>query len=572
MADEHKQTHKPIRTFAQDLADARNRRGQSHPDSSFPNPEKVSSVETEKEVENHTAQAPAHTTHTEQKITVSKIAPTIHTPEPVIKDKKETKPVIAPKIEHIKSDPTPAPKAKQSKVVPKISVKKTTGPKKQNIGYDTAIITDNKNERFNLFQAVGISLNNWFKTLTFSKKKKAPIYTVPDTERRKGVIKKATSKSGSIFTADSAELRAKIKQRQKQAEAAKHNLQEEGELNWSPYTDAGYNLIESPEAKAKIAVPHNVSVEFKKSTTKLTESPTQIPQVPEAPDAAALPAIETPKTIDIDETPSRWEVESPTQIPEPVVEVPAEVPAEEMIPTEETNVESTSLKPKRGGQDFNLQSLNTNVLAMSIVAGISMIIVIFLVINALLSYINSSEAVVTYNTTSYLKTATQNPVTVQQVNTLTDIPLQAGVFLGVDYADTQLFLENGVIVPPENIVAALGFNLLPSFTKSLTDIRFAQKNKSAPIIILEFSTSETALGGLLAWEDTMASDLKELYLITQVNDSVFIDDTIGNKDVRILKSTDGDVLAVYGIIANDTAIITSSVDIFSQVLNASFTE
>jgi hypothetical protein len=571
MSDEHEKTHRPIRTFAQDLADAREKRGQSSTDSSSV-VLKENTVVTEVEKENHTAQAPAQTTHAEQNITFKEKTPVKHTTQPVIKESKKIKPTPTPTIEHIKSSPAPSTKneQKKSKIVPKISVRKTTGPEKKNIGYDTAIITDNKNERFNLFQAVGTSLKSWFKTLSFSRKKKSPVYTVPDTERRKGVIKKATSKSGSIFTADSAELRAKIKQRQKQAEEAKLKLEEEeGDVSWSPFTDPGYNLIESPEAKTRVVAPHNVSVEFKKSTTQPKELPVETAQPTEAMEAPSEPVFEPTESEKVNEMPSRWDTVSAEIETEAVVEVPVEVPVEKIVASEKTNKAPSPTKQTR--KEFNLQSLNTNVLAMSIVAGISMIIVIFFVVSALVGYITSSDVVVTQNNTSYLETATPNPVVINQISTPTDIPLQAGVLLGLDYVDTQLLFENGVIVPPENIAAVLGFNLLPSFTKALTDIRFAQINASAPVIILEFSTVENAMGGLLAWEETMANDLKELYLITQTTNSIFVDDTIKNTDVRILKSSDGEVLAVYGIITSDTAIIANSVDTFSQIINASFT-
>jgi hypothetical protein len=157
-----------------------------------------------------------------------------------------------------------------------------------------------------------------------------------------------------------------------------------------------------------------------------------------------------------------------------------------------------------------------------------------------------------------------------QINSITDIPLQAGQLLDIAYVDTQLLAQNKEIIPPSIIIDALGFRLLPSFTQSLSDIRFAQKNASKPIIIFEFTDTDTVLGGFLSWEDTMAEDLREVYLITQTNNTEFVDRTIAGKDIRVLQSSTGETLAVYGLVAADTALITATEEMFVEVLNTSF--
>jgi len=195
---------------------------------------------------------------------------------------------------------------------------------------------------------------------------------------------------------------------------------------------------------------------------------------------------------------------------------------------------------------------------------------LFFVGKVVFEYFTTVEAVVSTDTTSYLPSATPNPVVVAQTNSITDIPLQAGTLLDIDYVDTQLFMPTGAAVSPSTIISALEFNVLPSFSQSLSEIRFAQINNSAPVIVFQFTDTDTTLGGFLAWEDSMAQDLRELYLITQTNDMVFTDKILGGKDVRALVSANGEVLTVYGIVSDDTAIITKSLETFTQVLNASF--
>ena len=584
MSDEHTKPHPTIRTFAQDLAQAREKRGQSAPESSSSAAPKKDSVAQTKTTSHFIAQSPQKTTHKEPKIVVP------HTPSPAKPREdfahKHTTHKKLPafhelqeKIDVVTTHSAPTDTSKQGtprKIVPKISVNQSSKPPRTNIGYDATIITDTKHQRFNFFQSITQSLAGWFKTFTFSKKKASPVYTVPETQRRRGVIQKATSKSGSIFTADSAELRLKIRQRQKLAAAEKDA---KSELSWSPYTDAGFALLESPEESAQAAYPHNVTVEFKQHIQPPHAQPTsQIPTVPPAP--IAVPVPEIPAQAEPIERDPRWDNQKevvsvvnnepvPVPVPEPETEPVAVVEPEHITPTNDSQpAETAPTEPAR----LKIQSLNTNTLAMSIVAGLTSIVVLFFITKALIGYLTLVEPIVSYDTTSYLVSATPNQIVVGELNSITDIPLQAGTLLDIDYIDTQLFGQNGDIIPVETIISALKFNLSPSFLQSLSDVRFAQMYDSKPIIVLEFIDADTALGGLLAWESTMAENLKELYLIAQPYEATFSDKIINGRDIRLLKSANGEILVVYGIVSQDTVLITSSVEVFTQVVNTSFTD
>jgi len=384
-------------------------------------------------------------------------------------------------------------------------------------------------------------------------------------------------------------------------------VEEEWEISWSPYTDSGFNLLESPEETAQVVGPHSVAVEFKKQTQPTIPVPTEVPDVktkpelvsdtrverapapklfmpPVPPAPVATPVPETPDKQEVTTEPvdNRWETQPEKEIlpvsvePEPEPELkPVVLPVTETEPEPAPVSLPTSPKPQEkdtsgDSSGLAIEALNTNTLALSIVAGLSCVAVLFFVGRTVFQNTGGPETVVSSDTTSYLQSATPNPVVVAQTNSITDIPLQAGSLLGIDYVDTQLFMPNGAVVPPAIIISALKFNALPSFTQSLTDIRFAQMNNSAPIIIFEFTDANTTLGGFLAWEDTMAQDLREIYLITQLNNLTFSDSRIGNRDVRVLTSSTGQVLAVYGIVSRNTAIITDSPETFTRVLNASF--
>jgi len=561
MSDEQTKPHSAIRTFAKDLATARGRKNQVTPDGSSADTNKTKSKIPTPPYQNFKAQAPQQTTHTEPDILAVEKNPVLKE-EPVEKNTVHTQTKI-PAFhelkkeirEEVEKNAQPVEKkSPQNKIVPKITVnKKSRKPARANIGYDSAIITDTKDSPFNLFGAIGNSLKSWFHALTTSRKKKAPVYTVPETQRRKGIIQRATSKSGSIFTADSAELRARIKRRQKLAqEQMDHG---EPEVSWSPYTDAGFKLLESPEETARLASPHNVAVEFKKQAEITGTAPVLQPPVPPAP---PIPVVEPENEISV---------------------VAAVEPATAALPNTETEPLPTPQPPTAHHQEesadaHNLDSktLSTNALAMSVVAGLTVVVVVFFIGKTVFEFITTSETEIVADTTLYLQSATPNPVVVTQTNSITDIPLQADSSLEATYVDTKLFAPGGETIPPATIISALEFAVLPSFTQSLTDIRFAQINDSAPIIVFTFTDADTALGGFLAWERTMAKDLRGIYPTPEIDNLTFTDTSIQNTDARVLTSSSGEIVAVYGIVSDNTAIITDSPETFTQVLSASFSD
>lgn len=583
MSAQHPKPQATIRTFAKDLAIARGNRSQVTADDSSAEQDTPDKKTPAVPQENFKAQAPRPTTHVEakkipapKKEATQKSSGRFQSKIPAFHElKQKVNKEIEENVKSVEKKP------QQNPVAPKIEVnKKSKKPDRTNIGYDAAVITDTKDERFNLFSAIKDSLTSWFKNFSFSKKKKAPIYTVPDTQRRKGIIQRATSKSGSIFTADSAELRAKIKQRQKQVGTSRRDqIIEEGELSWSPYTDTGFNLLESPEDVPEVTGPQSVAVEYKKqiqsSDVPLPPKPKQsIPSVPPAP-AVEEPAEKAPAEADTSSQPisSRWEAASEQKVPSAKAESaePAPTPniSVDPIKTPQPNTPDREEDESSDSTEFSLVTLNTNTLAISIVAGLSTVVVVFFAGKALIEHF-APESTVRTDNTSYLQAATPNQVTVTNLDSITDMPLQAGSLLEIDYVDTQLFLPNGELVSPVSIISALEFTVLPSFAQSLTDVRFAQLNNSAPIIIFEFTDTETALGGFLSWEESMAQDLRELYLIAQLDNVTFTDDHVRDIDVRVLTSSSGQVLAVYGIVSDNTAIITGSMETFIQVVNASF--
>lgn len=199
--------------------------------------------------------------------------------------------------------------AAEKKEMPKKNQEPIKRLSNSSVGYDSTIITDTKKDRFKLFPAIGKSFSNWQKNLFKKKKSPIPTYTIPDTDRRKDVIQKATTKTGSVFTADNKQLKEQIRLRQQKSASVKNegseqinipNLKtnteteavpepinitkvpaipvtspepsivqqpDEPKTTWSPYTDSGYNLLEEPEKEHPKNIT-NVTLEFKQTPTQ----------------------------------------------------------------------------------------------------------------------------------------------------------------------------------------------------------------------------------------------------------------------------------------------------------------
>ena len=90
-----------------------------------------------------------------------------------------------------------------------------------------------------------------------------------------------------------------------------------------------------------------------------------------------------------------------------------------------------------------------------------------------------------------------------------------------------------------------------------------------PFIILTTNDFATSYSSMLKWEENMTSDLGGLFNIIQnasTTNSIFIDEALKNKDLRVLKNTDGKTILLYSFIDKNTMVITTNEGIFQGLL------
>lgn len=448
------------------------------------------------------------------------------------------------------------------------------------------VITDTKRTDFSFLSAIISSVTEFFHSLSeqFNKPKAPPKYTVAVPERRKGVIQKATSKTGTIFTADNETLKEEILRRRRE-QAAKP------EISWSANTEVGYPLLEAPEPSIT-----NVVVTYKHETAlRLTKPQPVITPTPVAEDERrwSEPArVEppTPRIVVPPPTPEPIPLPAIEPLPEPVV-VPSPLfetaPLREVTPAP-VSPPTPSAKPKikrswfsgirssltaTKDQYTSLSTVNSNVVALTIVGIIIGVVVVGVTTRSLIALLSSESGTpVASEMKAPLIVADRNGTilfTPGSVNSVEQI-ITAGVSTtGAGITEIRFLDTNQVELSPQTLFTLFGFQTNPNFNQSVSTLRLLSLDGQNRGFLFEVTDATTVFGAMLEWESEMYSDLGELLNlpVTRPENARYIDRTIGQSDVRILV-VDGQEILMYGFIDNDLLLITTDSTQFNRILQA----
>jgi len=601
MSDQDKKHVSNIRTFAKDLDTVRDRR-KAVSDKSGGVPE-VKEVKAEDIPETPIAAPvvternhPHHQTVVMPKITVSapkpdtEIKSDVHTKIPAFHELHKQKNHASNKDqlskEIVSKDTTKNTTAKVTIVEPDESAK----PAPKHV-YGGTVITDQKKSDFKLIPSIVASIKNWFESISLrNKRSKVPTYTVPETNRRKGVIQKATSKTGTIFTADNETLKEKIRRRRQQELEAGIKV----DTSWSPYTETGYNLLEAPTEKQDVT--KNVVVEFKKQTRlTMTQAepvtPVIAPVVAAIETAAVQPPVSTPPVVSevpaplISEVPvqppevQRAKDEAPVEAPTDIVpeEEPQEVPDDITYDEPESEAGEPELvvdetpKQKPANLLEAVRQFDTN--TITVLLGVAVIGLVAVLYIARVVYVN-------YTTDPLIVSSTEIPqqelvvgATRVAIKITKDNPSHA-FSEALDNLPAGL-VEASIVTPseeeliPKYTFKLLRFKTTPSFDQSVTVMRVVKSDQTAPAIILRFTDADAIRGGLLQWEPNMGQDLTIMFNQDDWGSAAkFSDDTIEGHDVRVLFEGETTKL-VYGLI-NNNVVITADRDSFAKIVEFGF--
>ena len=568
MSDDLKKTLPRIRTFAQDLERQRVKSGQPLPDD-IKIPVALSKPADSVLPPVHTEEAPVQveTTHIPAFHELQKKRDSEGTGKPSITVSKAPIVLRGPTITTAAPIPTIVSTPKKIKVR---TQKREIKTEKKIISGGT-VITDTKKGDFKLLPSILHSIDHWIASVAkMFKGKKAPTYSITATDRRKGVIQKATSKTGTIFTADNETLQEEIRRRQLTHSNNHDPYDGKSEILWSPNTESGYPLLEN-EAAVQTTTPaiqtKGVAVEFKKRSVP------PIPVFVEPTKPIVIAEIQ-PEPAAIYIAPVVEQVASPAVTEEvvemePVEEAPEEagisLESEEEIATEE--IQTTLPRDPQAPRRITFASLNTNTLAISLVGTIACFIVVIVVVRAAVDLLmpKANTEIVTATAKPIIKNASISDVILMPVtNEALLTELRALNTANTDIHEVRFVDGDGVAISAKKLLNLMAFNTNPNFNQSVIDIHIATINTNRALVFTVTDTT-TALGALLEWESTMAADVAPILSISKAETAdSFVDQTYGNTDIRILKAADQPVL-VYGFIDENTVVIAKDIASFVKL-------
>lgn len=123
--------------------------------------------------------------------------------------------------------------------------------------------------------------------------------------------------------------------------------------------------------------------------------------------------------------------------------------------------------------------------------------------------------------------------------------------------------EGGVLRPAtsKEFFSTLKMGLPRAFLSTLDDalmMGVVVAKKPEPFLIIRSYNFDELFAGLLAWEDTMRTDLTPLFGVLPGEATTFTDAVASNKSTRILKDGAGNEVLVYSFINQNTVIITTN--------------
>jgi hypothetical protein len=535
-----------VRTYARDLDNERAKRGIAAPTgSAVPTPATgvVSTVPAAHTSAIHEESVPEPVEH----IVAAAPAPTtvsdavLETRRDDMKKAAEALPTNIPSFHELKKSSVRTP-AKPKKITPDMRGDEIITIENDQSG--ATIITDTYSDRFKVAPSIFSSLQTWWKNhQKMRKQRKAPKYVVPETERRKGIIQRATSHTGKVATSDQASLRDQILARS----AAPAPTADEPTTTWTPNTETVWPLLEAPEDEM---VPQITNVQV---TPRLRTVAAPAPVVPPAPVIEFVPPP-IPVTAPI-VTPPPTEVAP--EVPGPSAWPPAfaDTTTEASIPEPEVEKEPAQTEPEVETPRVSDRRLNTNLLSLSVVGTIVIVVAAVVGLRAYLSVPPPAPAPV------YSGIVLATPTILSPLPTIDHVTIMNALSVASDtkaLPATEFFFKNddGAVAAPL-ILTALNSGIDQSLAQGARTIVFGWYEKTRPFIIIKITDRASSWGGMLKWEVALPSTLSPYFTFPENINSAFIDRRIMQYDVRLLTDKTGNEHLAYGFIDDSTLIITT---------------
>lgn len=253
----------------------------------------------------------------------------------------------------------------------------------------------------------------------------------------------------------------------------------------------------------------------------------------------------------------------------------------EKIQAEPVEVEETT-----STSEYSKSKIIILISVILVIAGLAGIFALFF-----LGGSNSTQTIVTQELPSLITTEYKDELLVNNVNAgnfanilstkLNDVQTKVNNFdnvyitVGSSSAKRLITATEFVTLMKFKIPDILKRTLLPDFMVGMYSF-----GTNLPFVILKTSYFENAYTGMLDWEKDLEEDFQVLFRFSGYKNSgnilqnltptvykKFTDAVIINKDVRVLRDNDGQIIFLYAIIDKETIIFTVNDTAFKEIVN-----
>lgn len=128
------------------------------------------------------------------------------------------------------------------------------------------------------------------------------------------------------------------------------------------------------------------------------------------------------------------------------------------------------------------------------------------------------------------------------------------------------------IASSKEVIAKLIENIPQPILRNLDEdymIGLYTYDTNVPFIIMTTNDYGASFAGMLKWEETMPNDLAKIFdtnTESATSSLVFVDESVKNKDLRVLFGNDGKAILVYTFLDKKTILITKNEKIMTEIL------
>ena len=411
----------------------------------------------------------------------------------------------------------------------------------QDLG-DGSIVTDTKRDRFKLLPAVKHAFTEWlFEKKEAYDERKKPKFTVAPAQDRKEVIERAATGGVLAPKNDYETVATRLRHVPRVKISAKPTIRSASEV-------------------PKPAWSHEVGDPTPEPTPHIPPAPRE----PEAQPPVSPPPEPIPPPVEtsepVVETPPVAEPEVPRPEPEPMR---APLPVSEAPAASEPS--RVSYAPPRQVAPSRIRIYLLVLIAIvAIASGVGVTVWLF-------GGVRDGEQAAPQMTDAAIE---QSLITADAIH---PVPLQsprdaffAELSRAVAESDrgsitylASTVSENGDVrlARVEEVVSILNLSAPGAFLRAIESVGFGALDGETPFVILRVPNFDTALGGMLAWEPFIDTDLASFFGTSGIPGApapTFIDVVHGNRDMRILYDSNGDDRLVYSFPNRTTILITTT--------------